>query len=194
METAPVYYGDVKEVYMGLFDKLFGKGKKKDGYSFIADIAKLIAPESGVSEKLSGAFAEPYEYFIKVEWQLDARGLVIGMVENKKLFWISLVDELAAKGCVFEVDYKCELEDFLDALKRINSYDTIKTAVEGIQFDENEDAEKWGAQINSALGDTAAVCCFDIDSDSYPLVILSGEILPQVQKLAEDNGHKIVRF
>ena len=179
---------------MGLFDKLFGKGKKKGGYSHIADIAKLIAPESGVSEKLAGAFAEPYEYFIKVEWRFDARNLVIGMVENEKLFWVSLVDELAAKEFVFEVDYKCELEDFLDALKRISSYDTIKAAVENIQFDENESAEKWGAQINAALGDTAAVCWFDIDSDSYPLVILSGDILPQVQKLAADNGHRIVRF
>lgn len=179
---------------MGLFDKLFGKGKKKDGYSFIADIAALIAPESGISEKLSGAFAEPTEYFYKVEWRFDARNMVIGMVENKTMFWISLVDELAAKEFVFEVDYKCELEDFIHALSRIHSYDTIKAAVDGIQFDENESAEKWGAQINAALGDDAAVCYFDIDSDSYPLVILSGEILPQAQKLAEDNGHKIVKF
>lgn len=179
---------------MGLFDKLFGKGKKKDGYSFIADIAALIAPESGISEKLSGAFAEPTEYFYKVEWRFDARNMVIGMVENKTMFWISLVDELAAKEYLFEVDYKCELEDFLDALARINSYDTIKNAVEGIKFDENEDAEKWGAAINSVLGDTASVCFFDIDSDSYPIMILNGEILPQVQKLAADNDYKIVRF
>lgn len=179
---------------MGLFDKLLGKGKKKGGYSHIADIAKLIAPDSGVSEKLAGAFAEPYEYFSKVEWRFDARNMVIGLVDNEKMFWVSLVDELAAKEFIFEVDYKCELEDFLDALKRINSYDKISSAVENISFDENESAEEWGARINSALGDNAAVCYFDIDSDSYPLVILSGGILSKVQKLAEDNSHKITKF
>lgn len=179
---------------MGLFDKMFGKGKKKGGYSFIADIAALIAPESGISEKFAGAFAEPTEYFYKVEWRFDARGMVIGMVENEKLFWISLVDELAAKGFVFEVDYKCELEDFLGALARMSSYNTIKAAVESVTLDKNDSAEKWGAAINSALGDSAAVCYFDIDSDSYPLVILSGEVLPQAQKLAADHSYKIVKF
>lgn len=179
---------------MGLFDKLFGKGKKNSGYSFIADIARLIAPESGIAEKLTGAFAEPYEYFIKVEWRFDARGLVIGMVENEKLFWISMVDELAAKGYVFEADCKCSLEEFLTALGRINSYDTIKDAVSSVKLDENENAEKWGAEINRFLGESTSVCYLDIDSDSYPLVILSGEILPQVQKLAADNGYLLVKL
>lgn len=179
---------------MGLFGNIFGKGKKKGGYSHIADIAKLIAPDSGVSEKLAGAFAEPYEYFSKVEWRFDARNMVIGLVDNEKMFWVSLVDELAAKGFIFEVDYKCELEDFIDALKRISSYDKISSAVESISFDENESAEEWGAQINGALGGAAAVCYFDIDSDSYPLVILSGDILPKAQRLAEDNSHIIAKF
>lgn len=179
---------------MGLFDKLFGKGKKKGGYSHIAEIAKLIAPESGVSEKLSGSFAEPNEYFYKVEWRFDARNMVIGMVENEKMFWVSLVDELAANGDVFEVDYKCELEDFLDALKRLNNYSLIESAFSDVKLNENDSAEVWGKEINLALGGKAFVCRFDIDSDSYPLVIVDGETLPKVQKLAEDNSHKVTEF
>ncbi|MDE7229020.1 MAG: hypothetical protein K2N56_00940 [Oscillospiraceae bacterium] len=176
---------------MGLFDKLFGKGAKKSGYSYIAEIAELTAPGSGISEVLSGAFAEPYEYFIKVEYRFDARGLVIGMVDNETMFWISLVDELAAKDYVFEAERGCKLEKFNTALKRMKSYDMIKDTVSAVDLNENGDVGKWCGDINRALEGKAFLCCFDIDSDSVPLVIVSGDILPQIQKLAADHDHRI---
>ncbi len=179
---------------MGLFDKLFGKGTKKSGYSYIAEIAGLIAPDSNISKCLSGAFAEPYEYFIKVEYRFDKRGIVIGMVDNETLFWISLVDELAAKDYVFEAESGCKLEKFNAALKRMKSYNMIKDAVSAVDLDENGNVKKWCGDINRALEGKAFLCCFDIDSDSLPLVIVSGDILPQIQKLAADNKHRIEKL
>lgn len=179
---------------MGLFDKLFGKGAKKNGYSYIAEIAGLTAPDSGISERLSGAFAEPYEYFIKVEYRFDKRGIVIGMVDNETMFWISLIDELAAKDYVFEAERGCRLEEFNAKLKRMKSYDMIKDAVSAAAPDENGNVEKWCGDINRALGGKAFLCRFDIDSDSVPLVIVSADILPQIQKLAADNKHSIEKL
>lgn len=178
---------------MGLFDKLFGKNKK-GGSSFIADIAALTAPGSGVSERLSGAFAEPYEYFIKIEYRFDERGVVIGMVDNETLFWIALIDELKAKDYVFEAERGCKIEEFLSALRRMKSYDLIKDAVSAIDFDEDAGVEAWGRELNLALKEKAFLCCFDIEPGGLPLVIVSGETLPRLQKLAADNGHKIEKL
>lgn len=176
---------------MGLFDKLFGKGSKKSPYSYIAEIAELTAPGSGISEVLSGSFAEPYEYFIKVEYRFDARGLVIGMVDNETMFWISLVDELISENYAFEAENEWKLEKFTEKLGRLKSYDMIRDAVSSAELDENGNIEKWCGDINRALDGKACLCRFDINSDSFPLVIVSGDVLPQIQKLASDNKRKI---
>ena len=179
---------------MGLFDKLFGKSAKKSGYSYIAEIAGLTAPDSGISELLSSAFAEPYEYFIKVEYRFDRRGIVIGMVDNETMFWISMIDELAAKDYVFEAESGCGLERFSAALKRMKSYDMIKDAVSAVDLDENGTVENWCGDINRALEGKASLCRFDINSDSIPLITVSGDILPQIQKLAADHDHRIEKL
>ncbi len=95
---------------------------------------------------------------------------------------------------MFEVDYKCELEDFQWALEHLNNYGLIAQAVGSVKLDENEDIEAWGEEINLALAEKAFVCYIDIDSDSYPLVIVSGGAFEKVQKLAADNGQSIEDF
>lgn len=179
---------------MGLFDKIFGKGAKKSPYSYIAEIAALTAPDSGVSERLSSAFAEPYEYFIKVEYRFDPRGLVIGIESNETLFWVSLADELAAAGYLFEVPSECTLEKFTKSSERLKTYDTIKDAVSSAGLDENGSVEKWCADINRELGGKALLCRFDIGTDSFPLAVVSADVFPQIQKLASDNKRKVEKL
>lgn len=175
---------------MGLFGSLFGK----KGYSYIPDIASLITDSETVLGNLKRALESPDKYFSENEWCYVERGVVVGKTDRKALYWLALVDELAEGGCVFEVDYKCELEEFLWALERLNDYGLIESAVGSVKLSEDEDIEAWGEKINLALGEKAFVCFLDIDSDSYPLVIVNGDALERVRKLAADNGQSIEDF
>ena len=180
---------------MGLFGNLFGKGGKKEGnFSYILEIAKLLTDNETVHTNLKSALDNPDKYFSENEWRYAERGVVVGKADRKTLYWLALVDELAEGGCVFEVDYKCELEEFLGALARLNNYGLIESAVGSLELPEDGDVTAWGEELNPALGEKAFVCTVDIDSDSYPLVIVSGDVLEKVRALAEKNGQQIEDF
>ncbi|MDE7362937.1 MAG: hypothetical protein K2N38_13495 [Oscillospiraceae bacterium] len=178
---------------MGIFGSLFGKSGNsgKGGFSYILELAKLLTDNETVRANLKSALDNPDKYFSENEWRYAERGVVVGKTDRKTLYWLALVDELAEGGIVFEVDYKCELEEFLGALERLNNYGLIESAVGSLDLPEDGDVEVWGEELNRALGEKAFVCCIDIDSDSYPLVIVSGDVLEKIQKLAGDNDRKI---
>lgn len=180
---------------MGLFGNLFGKKEGgRGGYSYILEIAKLMTDSETVLGNLKRALESPDKYFSENEWRYAERGVVVGKTDRKTLCWLALVDELAEGGCVFEVDYKCELEEFKGALERLNDYSLIESAVSSVKLNEDENIEAWGEELNKALGEKAFVCYIDIDSDSYPLVIVDGGALERVRKLAENNGQRIEDF
>ena len=180
---------------MGLFDNLFGKnGGSKGGYSYISEIAKLLTDNEAVHANLKSALDNPEKYFAENEWRYAERGVVVGKTDRKTLYLLALVDELAEGGCVFEVDFKCDLDEFLGALGRLNNYGLIESAVGSLDLPEDGDVEVWGEEFNAALEEKAFVCFIDIDSDSYPLVIVDGSALEKVRTLAEKNGHRIEDF
>lgn len=154
----------------------------------------LITDSETVLGNLKMALESPDKYFSENEWRYTERGMVIGKTDRKTLYWLALVDETAEGGCLFEVDYKCELEEFLGALERLKNYSLIADDVGFLKLDEYEDIEAWDEEINLALGGRAFACFIDIDSDSYPLVIVSGDALEKICKLASDNGQSIEVF
>ena len=179
---------------MGIFGNLFGKKEGKGGYSCVLEIAKLLTDNETVHANLRSALDNPDKYFSENEWRYAERGVVVGKTDRKTLYWLALVDELAEGGGLFEVDYKCELEEFLRALERLNNYGLIESAVSSAKLNEDENIEAWGEELNLALCEKAFVCYIDIDSDSYPLVIVDGDALEKVRKLAENNGQRIEDF
>lgn len=179
---------------MGIFGNLFGKKVGNGGYSCVLEIARLLTDNETVHANLRSALDNPDKYFSENEWRYAERGVVVGKTDRKTLYWLALVDELAEGGCVFEVDYKCELEEFLGALERLNNYGLVESAVGSLDLPEDGDVTAWGEELNHALGEKAFVCTVDIDSDSYPLVIVSGDVLGKVRALAEKNGQQIEDF
>lgn len=183
---------------MGLFNSIFGKKSDnksgKGGYSYILEIARLITDNETVCSNLKNALDNPDKYFSENEWRYVERGIAVNKTDRKVLYWLALVDELAEGGCVFEVDYKCELEEFLRALEQLNNYGLIKSAVSSLDFHDDGDVEVWSEELNAALSETAFVCYFDIDSDSYPLTIVEGGVMEKVRCLAAIGGQCIEDF
>lgn len=188
---------------MGIFQKFFKSGKIKEERpiennkqnSYICEIARMISSNnSDVMEKINFCVSNTSEY-IKVNSQLyeNAYG-DINNYDTDTLCWLGLVEELADIDYLYNVDYKCELEDFLWALKQIKTYNLIDIDISSLNLSENEDVESWGEEINTALEGRACICTIDIDSDSYDLIIVSGDVYEKISKIAESNGHSIEIF
>ena len=157
---------------MGLFERLFktDKNEKKD-LSYIYKITELITNNN------SGIINALKENIMKSDSDDDC--------------WLSMVDLLDEEGYAFGIDYKCELEDFLWALKQLKTYSLIDINLSSLNLNENEDVESWGEEINTALGGIAYICMIDIDSDSYELIIVNADVYEKISHIAESNGHTI---
>ena len=157
---------------MGLFERLFktDKNEKKD-LSYIYKITELITNNN------SGIINALKENIMKSDSDDDC--------------WLSIVDLLDEEGYAFGIDYKCELEDFLWALKQLKTYSLIDINLSSLNLNENEDVESWGEEINTALGGRAYICMIDIDSDSYELIIVNADVYEKISHIAESNGHTI---
>lgn len=157
---------------MGLFERLFktDKNEKKD-LSYIYKITELITNNN------SGIINALKENIMKSDSDDDC--------------WLSMVDLLDEEGYAFGIDYKCELEDFLWALKQLKTYSLIDINLSSLNLNENEDVESWGEEINTALGGRAYICMIDIDSDSYELIIVNADVYEKISHIAESNGHII---
>lgn len=159
---------------MGLFERLFktdkNENEKKD-LSYIYKITELITNNN------SGIINALKENIMKSGSDDDC--------------WLSMVDLLDEEGYAFGIDYKCELEDFLWALKQLKTYSLIDINLSSLNLNENEDVESWGEEINTALGGRAYICMIDIDSDSYELIIVNADVYEKISHIAESNGHTI---
>ena len=157
---------------MGLFERLFktDKNEKKD-LSYIYKITELITNNN------SGIINALKENIMKSDSDDDC--------------WLSMVDLLDEEGYAFGIDYKCELEYFLWALKQLKTYSLIDINLSSLNLNENEDVESWGEEINTALGGRAYICMIDIDSDSYELIIVNADVYEKISHIAESNGHTI---
>lgn len=168
--------------------KLFEDFDREDGED-IFETAKLISGNTpGIVKAMELAVSDPVKYVKNNSERFSERGIELDdpdsfeELDADELLFLGMVDELEEHDFAFEFDYKCELEDFLWGLEQLKSYDLIADVIKTLKLDENEDIEAWGKEINAALDrawggddlDNKAVLCYmDIDSDSYPLTIIT---------------------
>ena len=108
--------------------------------------------------------------------------------------WWNLYEKLLSKGYAVQLDYKCELEDFIHNVQKligINALDiredlTIDTA----SFDDSQCIMDWSAQLNSTWKNHKLVG-MDIGTDSFVLMVLSNEEFKTAQELAKELLYKI---
>ncbi len=158
----------------------------------ILETAKIIsgnAPE--VMERVEFALREPVKYIKQYAERFSERFIELDDpdsfedLDSDEFLFLAMLDMLEEHNFAFEFDYKCGLEDFLWGLEQLKNYSLIKDAVQTLKLDEDGDVEGWGKEINAAvdkawngaLDKKAALCYIDIDSDSYPLTILTYEEL-----------------
>ncbi|MBQ8195763.1 MAG: hypothetical protein IJZ47_10400 [Oscillospiraceae bacterium] len=190
---------------MGFFSKLFGS-KEKSKFTFIKDIAAIICGgDTNVLKAIDDMLSNPKKYFKRNSDRYDDRGIDAEEIqdimadgdadEQAELFWLGMVDELIEGGYVAELDYKCSKDELLNALSELN-YPTLKNTVGSTDMLSSaaDDISTLCNEISKLMAGTAKIGYIDIDSDSYPLFILTAakgkspdELLDQLTTIAGDN-------
>ena len=108
--------------------------------------------------------------------------------------WWNLYEKLVSKGYAVELDYKCELEDFIYYVQKLihnKSLDTSENlTIDTVGLDEEQCIMDWCAHIN-ATWKTHKLVDMDIGTDSFVLMVLSNEEFKTAQELAKELLHRI---
>lgn len=172
---------------MGLFkkkdplEKIFEEYDRENSEDILETARALSGNDRRVAAAVDAALGDPKKYinrnvkrFAERGIELDNKDTLNGLGVDELLLF-AMLNELETLEYVFEFNRKCGLEDFLWGLTQIKTYDLIKGVIRTIELDENGDIEKWGREINKALGGRYCLCYIHIDGDSYPLAIVTPE-------------------
>ena len=108
--------------------------------------------------------------------------------------WWNLYEKLDSKGYAVELDYKCELEDFIYYVQKLihnKSLDTSENlTIDPSALDEDQVIMDWCADLNSTW-ENYTLAGMDIGTDSFVLMVLSNEEFKTAQELAKELLHRI---
>lgn len=108
--------------------------------------------------------------------------------------WWNLYEKLLSKGYAVELDYKCELEDFIYFVQKLIHNKSLEISknltIDTAALDEDQCIMDWCAQIN-ATWKTHTLVGMDIGTDSFVLLVLSNEEFKIAQELAKELLHRI---
>ena len=108
--------------------------------------------------------------------------------------WWNLYEKLVSKGYAVELDYKCELEDFIYYVQKLihnKSLDTSENlTIDPAALDEDQVIMDWCADLNSTW-ENYTLAGMDIGTDSFVLMVLSNEEFKTAQELAKELLHRI---
>ena len=108
--------------------------------------------------------------------------------------WWNLYEKLVSKGYAVELDYKCELEDFIYYVQKLihnKSLDTSENlTIDTAGLDEDQCIMDWCAELNSTWANYK-LAGMDIGTDSFVLMVLSNEEFKTAQELAKELLHRI---
>jgi len=155
----------------------------------IIELARwLMAADPSLAEEVHLALVSPDEYVRRFQQPLHRRG-----IENPRsdLPWIALVNELQERGRLHELDWKEAPEDVAwktdhmlpDRAMRPDRWAWLA------QWEDKLPHELLSAIAAHLAEEGLAVLTIDIDSDSYPLMVLPVGQVEECQRLAQVAGY-----
>ena len=118
----------------------------------------------------------------------------LSSLEELEDSWWNFYEELLSKGYAVELDYKCELEDFIYHVQKLicnKSLDTSENlTIDTAVLDEDQVIMDWCADLNSKW-ENYTLAGMDIGTDSFVLLVLSNEEFKTAKELAKELLHRI---
>ncbi len=165
--------------------------------AIILQMAGMISERhAGVLSEMEACIRDTARYYKEHSQQYEERGITApaNTQEEQGLWWITMADCLTASSVAAELDWKCELEDFLFAVGNLAGVRKNGLPVEGNWFDEADSIEEWCGILNGKW-ESFDFCLaqMDIDSDSYvifPVSLLALAPLTEAAKLTGERFEK----
>ena len=152
----------------------------------VAELARVISSgDEAVLRDITACTEDPAGWFASHHERYEERS-VDSPDDPDLVQWLGLVDILEEHGWVCDRDWKAELEDFLFFLQNLKGYQALQLTLDPDWF-----IPAW-CGILSEKWEGVCVAAIDIDSDCYVLFPTAFPQLAQLQKLAEEIGHRIV--
>ena len=108
--------------------------------------------------------------------------------------WWNLYEKLVSKGYAVELDYKCELEDFIYYVQKLIRNKSLNTrenlTIDTVALDEDQVIMDWCASLNSTW-ENYTLAGMDTGTDSFVLMVLSNEEFKTAKELAKELLHRI---
>lgn len=180
---------------MGLFDK-FKKKKNSDSADnskMISEIFSIICKgKDDMSAEIAECTNSPEEYAVKHKTQFAERGISPNETDADTLMWIGCVDILINHSFADELDFSCELEDFVYCIGKLDPVTAEKITLDENDFSSDADITLWLDELDPKLkARNLCIGGIDIDSDSYVVFLTDIPTLEKLKDMANSIGHKI---
>lgn len=151
------------------------------------ELATLITPDAALVDVLLLAHGSPAEYLRVHATDAEERGLEDDDVDP----WFALVDWLIENELAHELDWKENAAELAWGLSRMSA-----VLASGVDLQSVDDADAhltFGMLRANALLAPAGLelVVFDIDSDSYPVVLVETNSRDRIVALAAGLGHRV---
>lgn len=158
---------------------------------YLLELVCLFSNSTSLKKEVLLAIEKPKEYLILHKIDLTERG-VTEPIES--LPWLALVNGLAKRNLLVELDWKDDPEETISIVLEFASdsenFDEIKSSLEKIEPLINDDIEGFLPILNARLkSHNLQLVWLDIDSDSYPLTIIKFEHLANAKELTNLAGY-----
>jgi hypothetical protein len=150
------------------------------------ELASLLSPDVELAEVVLQAYSSPADYFEAHSAEAENRGLDDDDIDP----WFALVDWLIENELAHELDWKDNAAELAWALSRMSA--VLSSGVDLQSVDDADAHLTFGMLRANVLLAPAGLelLLFDIDSDSYTIVLVASAKRDRVVALAEDLGHR----
>ncbi|CAD6003303.1 hypothetical protein [Agreia sp. COWG] len=156
------------------------------------ELAVLVSPDAGLTEVVLMAHASPADYLRDHRGSADDRGLDDeDDSASSALPWFALIDWLVENDLAHELDWNDSAAELAWGLSRM-----APVLASGADLQSVDDADvhlTFGILRANALLAPAGLqlLVFDIDADSYPVVVVDAAHAPRIVELAAVLGHRV---
>ncbi|MDB4292824.1 hypothetical protein N9954_05400 [Maribacter sp.] len=165
-------------------------------FNLLLEMSDFMTEDNSLVSELQLAENQPLNYLSQFARVLQERGIDKAIPE---LPWLALVDGLASRNLLEELDWKDDPEELIAVCLRLtenHSQSTeIKTSITSIEASLSDDIEEFLPVLNRYLYKHGIqLVWIDINSDSYPLTILASDKVNEAKRLALDAGYGTIKY
>ena len=152
-----------------------------------SELAALLTPDAALAEVVLLAHGSPADYLRSHVSEAENRGLEDDDVDP----WFALIDWLIENDLAHELDYKENAAELAWGLSRMSA--VLSSGVDLQSVDDPDAHLTFGMLRANAILAPAGLelVVFDIDSDSFPVVLVETARRDRIVALAAELGHRV---